>query len=331
MLSSTFFHHRILLRSFFSIVVLCAILLVLHSAFPLQDIVSAIATFPKKSLIAAIILALMVSLIKTFRFGLLLHTHRIVIPPRDIVKLFFASQAASALPAGETLRGWLVHKESGQDPQNAVSPVLFQIIFELSGAIILVLVGSAIIEDDFLFAAIAAALFLILLVAAVHYERTILRFLKKIPFIKAHTTELTRTLRLIRFELHHHSTRWFIGNVLLAIFSHTVLGLILFIVAQGFHLSLSIPFAIFIAAASVLLQTIGGFMPGGIGITEGGMTGILMSQGFASATVFPTVLVFRMVTLGLFIILGICVFSIFYGKMFFTKASPNTLPPLPHA
>ena len=77
-----------------------------------------------------------------------------------------------------------------------------------------------------------------------------------------------------------------------------------YFVFRGFGIDLSFPIILLIFTASSIAGAVS-MLPGGIGVTEGGMVGLLLLQGIDYTTSFSAVLLVRIVTLWFSVIIGL--------------------------
>lgn len=305
--------------------VACFVILLLF--FTVQKMISgeelhrAWEDFPKLLFIPILFLSCLVSFTKASRFFFILRGHGVDLPFMKTVRLFVASQATSALPAGEAMRGWLVKQESDEEIKNLFAPVVLQMIYEVGSAMVIACTGSLFFRP-FLLPMVIATSVLALIVVLITYENGLKKVIKRIPLAAKHAHNLTGFSSSIKKSIH--TPRLLATNLSLAIATQISLGFILYLIARGFAVHLSLFSAIFIAALSIVFQTIGGVIPGGLGITEGGMSGVFLAFGTPLKQSIPIVLIFRLVTLVFFILTGLCVFIIFYAKIFFKPQSRIT-------
>jgi len=83
-------------------------------------------------------------------------------------------------------------------------------------------------------------------------------------------------------------------------------SLAVFLVFLGFEIDLSLPSVILIFTVSSIIGGLS-MLPGGIGLTEGGMVGLLLLEGIDYTSAVSVVIMVRIVTLWYSVILGLIV------------------------
>ncbi len=97
-------------------------------------------------------------------------------------------------------------------------------------------------------------------------------------------------------------------------------GVVLYLICSHFPVPLNYLTSIYVFAAATVLGEIIPIAPGGVGATEGGMTGILVVLGMALGDGLVVVLLFRAATLVFGILLGLLFFLLFYSQRAYIKA-----------
>ncbi len=80
----------------------------------------------------------------------------------------------------------------------------------------------------------------------------------------------------------------------------------------------------YIYAMSVIIGAVSGIVPGGIGFTEGGLTGLLVIMHISFQKAVPVVLIFRLINLVFYILIGIVFLLLFYTKSLLLSKNRET-------
>ncbi len=302
-------------RLFFSVILLGVLIFVVQKAVNIKDLEDIIFNFPKEQLVFFLVLSFLIIVLKAWRFFVLLRNVDLRVSFFETVKAFIASQTASPLPGGEALRGILIHKETGANVKETAGPVITQAYLELISAALLALIGSlyfSILRVPIIIVIIVLS-FLSLLLLSKRFLNFISSKLPGKKFIK----NILRKLKFAQAGIRENvfdKDQTFVKSLSLSLLSHFMAGILIFWIAKSYGINLNIFQSIFIAATSVLISTIASISPGGLGFTEGGMTGILLVFNVDLARALGIVLIFRFVTLVFSIVLGAVFLTIFYGK-----------------
>ncbi len=105
----------------------------------------------------------------------------------------------------------------------------------------------------------------------------------------------------------------------MSILTHLIGGFLVFIIAHFYGADIDFFRSVFIYVSSIVIQGVASISPGGLGVTEGGMTGILLLSNVDISKALAIVLLFRVVTLLYSVILGLVFLTVFYGKSLLKK------------
>ena len=317
-------------RLFFSAALLVLMGVLLSQAVKIDDLQKIVWNFPKEQLALFMGLSAAISVLKAWRFLLLLHNSKIPISFWETSKLYIASQTTTPLPGGEALRGFLVQHETSIPAIRTTGPIITQAFLEIGSAITLVLIGSLFIEGDLLIPALVTTFLLLVLCTLLLNKRLFQFIINHLPK-KSDDSKLKSILYKIRSKLKivhggllinindpHHS--------LLKIFTvsigiHFLGGLLVFAISQSFNAHIDFPTSLLVYTAGIVIQGLS-IVPGGIGLTEGGMTGILLLADVELGKAVAIVLIFRLVTLFYNVFIGMIFFILFYAKSIIFKLHP---------
>ncbi len=289
------------------------------------ELITLLKDFPKLSLVSLFGLSFLISVLKAGRFYMLLKRNDIHLPFGKTLRAFMASQAMTPLPGGEAGRSMLLKKEMDVRMRDSYGAVVTQAFQEIFAAGIMALLGT-IFFPQFFIPILITCIVLIGFIAMILHKKFISVFehiFSKWKKVKLTSKKLVLTQEQMKKNIFSSSSlipnKIFILTFIVAMFSHMLGGLIIFIIAQAFGANLDFFKSIFVYSASIIIQAATTFSPGGIGFTEGGMSGILVVTGINFSKAVAIVVVFRFVTLLFAIFLGVLFLGYIYAKPFITN------------
>ena len=323
------FMKTLFVRLLISLALLGTVFLFLAPHVRPDDIRQALASFSWSVLFSAFLLSLLVSFMKAARFHLLTHRIGLRISFFQSCKVFFSSQAATPLPGGETVRALLLKKEMHAHAIDAAGPVLTQAIIELIAAVAIVLAGSF-FYPSVRWIAVLLLLLLVPLIVFMFYPIGAKYFLGWImPWKRSHPW-ITKLLNM-QDDIHTMMTP---RHGTIPVFSISVIGLAfiadaigaLLILLLSNRLGLAVHFfdALYLYTTSVAISGLLWVIPGGLGVTEGGMLGLLHLMHAPVGKAISLVVIFRVATLLFPVVLGLVVLILFYGRSWLVDAHRHT-------
>lgn len=312
-------------RIAFTTILLVVLIFVVSHAINIKNLPEIIFSYPKDQLLVLVGIALSISVLKAWRFLIILRNSDIKVTFLQNLKAFMASQAISPLPGGESMRGVLIHKETGTNLSHTTGPVITQAYLELLSGAIFALIGS--LAFDILRVPILLfLLFLIALAFCLSSKKILIIVRNKVDSVKLLNPVLDRFIRTQRNikshfydEKTHLPDKVLIWALSLSLISNLLGGVLLLIIAKNYGTNVNLFQTTFTNSAGIIIQGLSVFSPGGIGFTEGGMTGILLGFHITTGTAIAIVLLFRVLTLFLNVILGLILIAIFYSKALILK------------
>lgn len=282
-------------------------------SFSWQEIYALIKVLKWTTIAIFITAVLVISFIKATRFFIILKSGGIQLPFFKIVITFLASQALTPLPGGEIGRAILFKNKLHLQMKQVAAPVFLQAVTELWTAAFLTMVSSFFIKTSFgIWFALGLLVLLIVLSVAILIPKKLkdgLSFLKnkglKYKWIDELEQTLDATRQLIVKENGGLHWRLWISIIMLGIGSHSVAAGLMWYIAGLQGVNLSIFQSVFAAGIAVLIQSILFIIPGGLGVTEGGVIGVLASYGIPWKKAVIITLLYRTVMLPLLIIIAL--------------------------
>jgi len=304
-----------------SLTILAAVKL-LRGPFSVSQLVGLLRDFPPIILLELVGIATLMYVVRAFRFYLLLEDNAVKISFWKTLKVYVAGQALSPLPAGESARLLLIKLEANQSPQKVVTPMILLGVTEMIVAV-LIAVGGSLFLSAFRLAASIALVGIIGLTWLLINHRAVALIIHKAP-PNSKVKEAGKVIIEKQKEVHSaifNYRSWlpsslFIENLLLALLTDLLGGALIFLVGRYYHASLTFLWSFYVFAATTVLGELLPFIPGGIGVTEGGMTGILLVAGVSLSQALAVVIVFRAVTLVYGFLLGLGALLAFYSRKY---------------
>ena len=250
-----------------------------------------------------------------FKWSYYLSIIKIRIKKFDSLSIFMSGLIMSVTPGkiGELLKSYLVKEVTG-DPVSKTAPIIFaERITDFLSLLLIAIIG-AYTFDYGLKIALSISVFFVLLIFIISSKKIsirIINYLERISFLKKHLTNVHKA-----YESSYQLLRP-LPLVLMTFISLVSWGF----ECLGYHLILlnfGIDFGLFWASFSYAFATIVGavsMLPGGLGITEGSLTYLLIYKGVVNNVAVATTFIVRVVTLWFAVFVGI-VSVTFYQKRF---------------
>jgi len=236
----------------------------------------------------------------------------------DSLSIFMSGLIMSITPGkvGELLKSYLV-KEVTKEPVSKTAPVVFAERVTDFLSLLLIAVIGAVAFDYGLGVSIGVSIFFLIIIFVISSKKislTIIGYAEKIKLINKYIS-----------NIHHAYESSYQLLRPLPLMKMTFLSLISWgFECLGYHfilLNFGITFGFFWASFSYAFAIIVGaisMLPGGLGITEGSLTFMLIERGVASEIAVTTTFLVRVVTLWFAVLIGIVSVSIYqkrFGKI----------------
>jgi len=245
--------------------------------------------------------------IRAFRWNMLLKSLQIKIDTKESLQIFFAGMAFGITPAkiGEVIKSHILKKNHSQ-PLSKTAPIIFvERYYDLVGIIIISLIGMWFVDLQKILIVtlfILAILFMVLSQQRNLFE-SILKKMTRIPLLKRYVMSILLSYDSVSLLL---KPKIYAKAISYSISAWGVESIAVFFIFEGFKVDLSFPVVALIFTSSTLLGGIS-LVPGGIGVTEGGMLGLLLLHNIDYTTSFSLVLLVRLLTLWMSVIIGFIV------------------------
>ncbi|MHC1610604.1 MAG: lysylphosphatidylglycerol synthase transmembrane domain-containing protein [Candidatus Methanospirareceae archaeon] len=232
---------------------------------------------------------------------------------KDNLFVFFSGLAMIITPGkiGEIWKGWLIKDINGEELSKTVPVVIVERITDVLGLAILSLFGVLYYKQGVYLILVLLLLFL-LFFAAVKSRTTSRWLISKLETKMGKYAENIKTMHRT-FEATMES-KGLIGMSLLSAFAWFFECLGMYIVIIGFKESINITLATFIFSFASLAGAVS-MIPGGLGVAEATISGLLQFFGSAPATSVGIAIIIRLGTLWYGAIMGMSVYLVLRGKL----------------
>ena len=240
------------------------------------------------------------------RWILLLKKNKIQLPYKENFLIYFAGFALVVSPgkSGELLKSILMKNKFNIPPSSSVPIILVERLYDLIGAVLAAFLGIWFLGTEFFLIIIVAIIILIIVFSAIfsqQFFKLILNLLEKIRFLERITKSLPASIDIIK---NLAKGRIVIISSLLTMGYWILESLALYFVLLGFgidsiyflNLVTTYALSLFIGAISLI--------PGGVGVTEGSLVGLLSIQGIEITMALVVVVLTRIFTLWYSVIVG---------------------------
>ena len=245
--------------------------------------------------------------IRAFRWNFLLKNSQVKIGVKESVEIFFSGMAFGVTPAkiGEVVKAHILKKKYSQSISKTAPIVFIERYYDLVGIIIILLVGMWFIELQKILIIILflIAILLMILSQKKNIFEKIFKKTSTVPILKKFSSNILLSYDTISSLLR---PKVYVKGILYSIAAWSIESLAVFFIFNGFNVNLQIPTTVFIFTSSTLLGGIS-LIPGGMGVAEGGMMGLLLLNKSDYTTSLSAVLLVRVMTLWLSVIIGFIV------------------------
>jgi len=263
--------------------------------------------FDSTNLLFIVPLVIFSYFIRGLRWNMLLRSLQIDIGVKESLKVFFAGMAFGITPAkiGEVIKSHLLKKDHSQ-PISKTAPVIFiERYYDLVGIIVILSAGMWFIDLQkiLIVTLFGVAISLMILSQQRDLFESILKKMVRIPILKKYATNILLSYDTVSSLL---KPKIYAKAIAYSIAAWGVESLAVFFIFEGFQVDLGFPVTALIFTSSTLLGGVS-LVPGGVGITEGGMLGLLLFYKIDYTTSFSLVLLVRLLTLWMSIVIGFIV------------------------
>jgi glycosyltransferase 2 family protein len=293
-------------KNLFITVIISSLIFFAFSAF--ADVKSVFISFSKFNwLLFPVLLFLSFGnyIVRFFKWQYYLKCLEIKIPTGISIKIFFSGFAMSASPAkmGEILKSFLI-KEINNEPISKTAPIVFaeRVTDFLSLTFLTIIVGLYFNYTGLI--AYFILLFFIILIIFISNRRLaefVIRLISKISFIKQHLEKI--------ITLYESAYILLKPRPLILMFFISVVAWLFecfgfYLILINFGLDVNVLWPVFVYALSTIVGAVS-MLPGGLGVTEGSLSLILINYGMAKELAVASTIIIRIATLWFAVLLGV--------------------------
>lgn len=276
-------------------VLLYAVLAFLTDAPAVLD---ALRSYPTEIFVLALVLAGVSFVVRGVRWGLLMRVVGHPIGMRDAVYLQLSGQTMSVTPGrlGEVLKPWLASRISDIRMTPGVALVFSERLADLIAVAVLSISGLSLLGgNQWILLTVLGLVAAGTGVASSQWFHDIaLRFIARQEWARQHQASASAVSHTVKASLTWRTTLWSVACSVIA-WGLEGVGFFFCLNALGFN-DLNIFAAVSVYAVSTIVGAFT-FLPGGIGLTEASMTGILVAAGMDPASASAATLITRVATL----------------------------------
>jgi uncharacterized protein (TIRG00374 family) len=259
---------------------------------------AAIRLFPPGLFVLMMALAAFGFTLRALRWGWLMRRSGTPVSTADALYLHFTGQAMSVTPGrvGEVVKPWLSREVTGMPMSTGVALLFTERVADLIGVCVLSLVGLTVLGAGGLWLVIGLAVVIgaTALVAWPRFHALVLRLLDRFSLTARFTAPVRSAFTVMEGSL---SWRTLAAATPVSVLAWGVegVGFVLCVRSLGFT-DVGPAALVSIYAASTIIGAFT-FLPGGIGLTEASLAGILVAVGMAAPAAAAVTIVVRAATL----------------------------------
>ncbi|GAW93993.1 lysylphosphatidylglycerol synthase transmembrane domain-containing protein [Calderihabitans maritimus] len=271
----------------------------------LRKLQAVLVEFQWRYLGLAIVFTAVNYLLRFVKWGMYLRELNISLALRESLVVFLSGLTMSITPAkiGEVLKSFLLEKLKGIPISRTAPIVVTERITDLIGMVLLASFGATIFAygRQLLVGTFLLLALFILVVQSRKTSLTILEFLGKLPLVNRFAgsirTAYESTFLMLRFPI-------LLKAIAISFLSWFFECWALYMVFKGFFVDQSLVSSMFIFSFSSIAGAVS-MVPGGLGVAEGSMTGLMLMQGVPKAVAVAATLIIRFGTLWFGVLIGV--------------------------
>ncbi len=264
-----------------------------------------------------IILTTIGYLIRYIKWYLFLKTAGVHLDYEENLFVFFSGLSMIVTPGklGEVWKSWLIRDISGDELGKTLPVVIMDRITDVISLIFLSLIGIFYYREGISFLIILSAICIGFYITI--RSKTVVRKMKE--FLEKRSSKYTNDMQLMHETMNKIMTpKVFVSLSLLNALAWFFECLGLYSVVIGFGQSIDISLSTFIFSFSSLVGGVS-MVPGGIGVAEAGISGLLVMNGISPALSVGIALILRLGSFWYGAILGFTVYALFKKRIIKNK------------
>lgn len=270
-----------------------------------REVARALRGFDPLVLVWMLVLGAIGFLVRSVRWGALMRVAGHPVALRDAFYLQVSGQAMTVTPGrvGEVVKPWLAREIAGMRMTRGVTLVFAERVADLIAVCLLALGGLWALGGATwaLVLGIAVVVAGTLLAGSAWFHELALRIVRSRERARKHEASAETVADTLRRALHWHVLAWSVPASVVA-WGLEGVGFALCLQAFGFDV-LGVPVGVSVYAVATIAGAFS-FLPGGIGLTEASMAGILVAAGMPVAAASGATIIARVATLWWGVALG---------------------------
>lgn len=269
------------------------------------QVARALRDFPPGTFMVMLLLGAGCYLVRALRWGALMRVAGHPMRVKDALYAHLAGQTMSISPGrvGEVLKPWLSRELAGLPMSRGIALVFAERVADLIAVCILSMGGLTVLGGGSLWLVLGLGAIVAgtLVASSGWFHRLALGVMERQERARKHHGAAKAISETIRASLDWRVLVWSVSASVLA-WGLEGIGFALCLKALGFP-ALTTASAVSVYAVSTIVGTLT-FLPGGIGLTEASMAGILVAMGMEASVASAATLVTRVATLWWAVVIG---------------------------
>jgi len=258
-------------------------------------------------LIPAFLLVLLSYFIRGYRWDFFLKTLGINISLRNSMLLFFAGLGLSITPGkfGEVIKSHFLKKDHDQSYAKTAPIVFVERYYDLVGILVISIIGIWFVNVDRTIVFLALSIIIVALIVS-QQKKIVIKVLgrfERVSFLSKFARKMVETFETVHILL---KPKLYAKSIGYSVTAWLIESFAVFLIFLGFEIDLSLPSVILIFTISSIIGGLS-MLPGGIGLTEAGMVGLLLLEGIDYTSAISAVILVRIVTLWFSVAIGLTV------------------------
>ena len=277
------------------------------------SLLSAIEKFNWVFIPLMLILVLIAYFVRFLKWSLFLKSADVHLKLKDNLFVFFSGMGMIITPAkvGEIWKGWLIRDINGEQLSKTVPVVITDRVTDVIGLVILSLLGILYYKEGIYILTSLLLIFAVFFVA-IRSEKISGMVISLLEKRAGKYSKDIKTMHATFLQLMHPKN--IVGLSFLSAFAWFFECLALYFVILGFGQSLSVLLSTFVFSFASLIGAIS-MIPGGLGIAEATISGLLQYFGLTSVDSVGVAIIIRFGTLWFGAILGFLIHFIFKKRI----------------
>ena len=277
------------------------------------SLLSAIEKFNWIFIPVMLILVVIAYIIRFLKWNLFLKSVGVNLKLKDNLFVFFSGMGMIITPAkvGEIWKGWLIKDINGESLSKTVPVVITDRVTDVIGLVILSLLGILYYKEG-IYILIALILIFAGLIIAVRSEKISGKIISMLENRAGKYSKDIKTMHATFLQLMNPKNM--VGLSFLSAFAWFFECLAFYFVIMGFGQSIGVILSTFVFSFATLIGAIS-MIPGGLGVAEATISGMLQYFGLTSTDAVGAMLIIRFGTFWFGAILGFSVHFIFKKRI----------------